>query len=127
MLKKRVLSVLLCLCMAVGMLPWITPEASAATNGHTRDEAVAEARRRAQNPYDYDGVYGPQCVDLIWWYYQYLGYRSPGGDATINSQIMNGSAIPRTKLFRNLEILLSLRQDINIHIRIYMEIPAMLV
>lgn len=73
------------------MLPWITPEASAATNGHTRDEAVAEARRRAQNPYDYDGVYGPQCVDLIWWYYQYLGYRSPGGDATayMNNQLPN--------------------------------------
>lgn len=91
MLKKRVLSVLLCLCMVVGMLPWITPEASAATNGHTRDEAVAEARRRAQNPYDYDGVYGPQCVDLIWWYYQYLGYRSPGGNATayMNNQLPN--------------------------------------
>lgn len=32
MLKKRILSVILCLCMVVGMLPAITPTASAANN-----------------------------------------------------------------------------------------------
>lgn len=95
MLKKRFLSVLLCLCMVVGMLSTITPMASATTNGHTRDEAVAEARIRAQNPRDYDGAVtwlGPQCVDLIWWYYDYLGYRSPGGHATdyMNNWLPNG-------------------------------------
>ncbi|MBQ6164944.1 MAG: RICIN domain-containing protein [Clostridia bacterium] len=40
---------------------------------HSQDEAVAWARAQASNPRDFDGCNGVQCVDLIFWYYQYLG------------------------------------------------------
>lgn len=78
MLKKRFLSVLLCLCMVVGMLPAMTPPAQAATNGHTQDEAVEWARNKIGTSIDYDGAYGAQCVDLIFMYYDYLGQFSRG-------------------------------------------------
>lgn len=77
-MKKRLLSVLLCLCMVVGMLPVMTPTAQASTNGHTRDEAVAWVLNKEKTAIDYDGAYGAQCVDLIFMYYDFLGQYSRG-------------------------------------------------
>lgn len=80
-MKKRFLSVVLCLCMVVGMVPAIITTVQASTNGHTRDEAVSWARSKIGTADDFDGNYGAQCVDLIYAYYTYLGQRHPGGHA----------------------------------------------
>lgn len=41
---------------------------------HTQTECVNWAKSQLNKGLDYDGVYGNQCVDLIKYYYQYLGY-----------------------------------------------------
>lgn len=43
-------------------------------NAATRNDAVAWAESQIGKGLDYDNVYGPQCVDLIKYYYSYLGY-----------------------------------------------------
>ncbi len=50
---------------------------------HSCDEAVAWAVGHGNNndSLDWDGEYGAQCVDLICYYYDYLGVTSPGGNA----------------------------------------------
>ena len=72
-MKKRGLSILLALCMVLALLPALGTQANAATGGHTRAEAVAWAQSQNGATLDYDGVYGAQCVDLIKYYYAYLG------------------------------------------------------
>ena len=52
-----------------------------AYSAHTQSEAVAWAQSQLGKALDYDGQYGAQCVDLICYYYQYLGTTSPGGNA----------------------------------------------
>ena len=55
---------------------------------HTQQEAVNWAISQIGQKLDYDGVYGAQCVDLIKYYYAYLGV-SPvtgnGADYAYNS------------------------------------------
>ena len=72
-MKKRVLSLLLVLLMVVSLVP---VSASASTNGHTAQEALTWVRAQLGKSLDYDGVYGAQCVDLIKYYYDYLGCAS---------------------------------------------------
>ena len=72
-MKKRVLSLLLVLLMVVSLVPI---SASASTNGHTAQEALTWVRSQLGKSLDYDGVYGAQCVDLIKYYYDYLGCAS---------------------------------------------------
>ena len=50
--------------------------ANASTNGHTAQEALAWAKAQVGKSLDYDGVYGAQCVDLIKYYYDFLGCAS---------------------------------------------------
>ena len=76
-MKKRMLSLVLAVLMVVCLLP---TTALAATAGHTAADAIAWAQSQVGQSLDYDGVYGAQCVDLICYYYQYLGQRSPGGN-----------------------------------------------
>ena len=76
-MKKRMLSLMLAVLMVVCLLP---TTALAATAGHTAADAIAWAQSQVGQSLDYDGVYGAQCVDLICYYYQYLGQRSPGGN-----------------------------------------------
>ena len=57
------------------------------TNGHTRDQAVSWANSQVGKALDYDGAYGAQCVDLVYYYYTYLGQAAPGGNA---NQFGNG-------------------------------------
>ena len=50
------------------------------TNGHTQADAIAWVQAQVGRSLDYDGAYGAQCVDLIAYYYQYLGATTPGGN-----------------------------------------------
>ena len=51
--------------------------AEASTGGHSADDAVNWVKSQVGKGLDYDGVYGNQCVDLICYYYRYLGQTSP--------------------------------------------------
>ena len=68
---------MLAVLMVVCLLP---TTALAATAGHTAADAIAWAQSQVGKSLDYDGMYGAQCVDLICYYYLYLGQRSPGGN-----------------------------------------------
>ena len=76
-MKKRMLSLMLAVLMVVCLLP---TTALAATAGHTAADAIAWAQSQVGKSLDYDGMYGAQCVDLICYYYLYLGQRSHGGN-----------------------------------------------
>ncbi|MBQ6265984.1 MAG: CHAP domain-containing protein [Clostridia bacterium] len=56
--------------------------ASASTNGHTQAEAVAYANSLVYNgqALDYDGN-GAWCIDVIYYYYRFLGQSIPAGNA----------------------------------------------
>jgi hypothetical protein len=85
-MKKRVLSLLLVMLMVVSLAPM---SALAATNGHTANEAIGWVQSQVGKALDYDGVYGAQCVDLIKYYYDYLGCasyaRGNGSDYATNA------------------------------------------
>lgn len=81
---KKVLSALLVAVMLLlTSIPAVnlTLTASAATNGKTQSQAVEWANSKVGQSLDYDGAYGAQCVDLICFYYSFLGNTSPGGNA----------------------------------------------
>lgn len=80
-MKNRFLSLILSLAMVLSLIPTMALTASAATNGRTRDEAVAWILAQENTARDYDGAYGAQCVDLIYYYYNFLGQSSRGGNA----------------------------------------------
>ena len=79
--KNRIslFSIILAICILVINCP-IT--ARATTNGKTSTDAVAWATNHASNAsvLDYDGAYGAQCVDLIKYYYVYLGNSAVTGN-----------------------------------------------
>ena len=85
-MKKRVLSLLLVMLMVMSFVPI---SALAATNGHTANEAIGWVQSQVGKALDYDGVYGAQCVDLIKYYYDYLGCasyaRGNGSDYATNA------------------------------------------
>lgn len=60
----------------------VLPVAYAATAGHTQEEAVAYTNSLvfAGNKLDYDRN-GAWCIDLIHYYYNYLGHNNPSGNA----------------------------------------------
>ncbi len=65
MLKKRILSVILCLCMVVGMLPVITPTANAVLIGSTSYGVnLSGSYYTTQNPYY--PTYQYQCTWYCW-------------------------------------------------------------
>lgn len=69
-MKKRVISLILAVFTIVVMLP---STAGAYTNGHSAAEALSYVRSLVGRDLDYDGKHGAQCVDLIAYYYAYLG------------------------------------------------------
>ena len=91
-MKKRGLSILLVLCMVLALLPALGTQANAATGGHTQAEAVAWAQSQNGASLDYDQVYGAQCVDLIKYYYAYLGDNA--GYARGNANEYASNALP---------------------------------
>lgn len=82
-MKKRAISLLVCLSLVLALAPALSQPAAASTNGHTQAEAVAWVKSQIGKYLDYDGAYGAQCVDLIKYYYAYLGNGKYGtGNAT---------------------------------------------
>lgn len=78
---KKYFQTIIIATMALGMMVILTPlQAKAGTAGHSADDAINWVKSKVGTGLDYDGVYGNQCVDLICYYYQYLGQRSPGGN-----------------------------------------------
>lgn len=77
-MKKKIWSGILGIWLLVFCL---APVNLYAYSAHSQSEAVAWAQGQLGKSLDYDGVYGAQCVDLICYYYQYLGTASPGGNA----------------------------------------------
>ena len=83
-MKKTIRNTLLIILAVIMLLSVtvVTPiTANASTGGHTAAEAVAWANSQVGKALDYDGAYGAQCVDLIAYYYKYLGNTTPGGNA----------------------------------------------
>lgn len=76
--RKRILGLIVGFCL---LITGFTPTTIMAYSAHTQSEAVAWAQSQLGKALDYDGKYGAQCVDLICYYYQYLGTTSPGGNA----------------------------------------------
>ena len=76
-LKMKGIKKALCLLVLLFSVALALPvTAKASTNGHTAQEALAWARAQVGKSLDYDGVYGAQCVDLIKYYYDFLGCAS---------------------------------------------------
>lgn len=72
-------SIVLVMCILIISCPIIS---TATTNGKTSADAVVWANNHASNGsvLDYDGVYGAQCVDLIKYYYVFLGNDAVNGN-----------------------------------------------
>ncbi len=75
---KKALSVFLALLMIMSIIPMSSITASATSR--TPDEAIGWCQSELGHSLDYDGYYGAQCVDLIAFYYQWLGVTTPGGN-----------------------------------------------
>ena len=79
---RKILSLMMAAVLLFTIFPYVGLQlkASAGTNGHSQSDAETWARAQVQNPTDYDGSYGVQCVDLIEMYYVYLGYSRVAGN-----------------------------------------------
>ena len=80
-MMKKLLSGLLALMMLCSVAVGMNLTAEAKTS-HTKAEALSWAASQMGKSLDYDGSYGAQCVDLIYYYYQYLGATVMGGNAS---------------------------------------------
>lgn len=78
---KKVISIVLCAIMVFSIIPICNIEAEATTT-KTSTDAINWLKSKKGKALDYDGSYGAQCVDLIYYYYQYLGASVPGGNAS---------------------------------------------
>ena len=76
---KKLLSLLLSTAMLFSITAGVDFNVNAAT-AHTQQEAVNWANSQIGKSLDQDGVYGAQCVDLIRYYYIYLGASPVGGN-----------------------------------------------
>lgn len=74
-INKVLFIALLTLCAAL-----ISPLPANATSV-SQSSAVAWAQSKVGSGLDYDGAYGNQCVDFIYYYYSYLGVSPVGGNA----------------------------------------------
>lgn len=84
--KKRRITMFF-VCLAVLLLP-ASVKASA---NHTQSEAVSWASAQIGKGLDYDKQYGNQCVDLIKYYYEYLGH---AGYAMGNANAYAANTLP---------------------------------
>lgn len=78
---KRVMVIILVFVLNFIPIPKFNNVIHVKATSHTQAEAVAWANSQIGKGLDYDGVYGNQCVDLIAYYYKYLGASTPGGNA----------------------------------------------
>ncbi len=79
--RKHILQVFLLMALLTTAISLTTAIVSAKAS-HTQQESVNWAKSQIGKGLDYDGAYGNQCVDLIAYYYKYLGATTPGGDAS---------------------------------------------
>ena len=80
-LSKKLISILLTFIIMLGVVFTTPANISAAGTAKTVDEAMAWLRSIIGTPLNPDGVYGPQCVDLIVSYYDFLGVPRSSGNA----------------------------------------------
>ena len=71
MLRKSMTSILSCIIAVAIGVNLLGSIVNASTNGHSRDDAYSWAKSQINKSLDYDGVYGCQCVDLIYFYCVY--------------------------------------------------------
>lgn len=76
---KKALSLFLSLVLVLGIMFSVPIVASATSK--TQSEAVAWANSKIGGSWDQDGFYGAQCIDLIRFYYEFLGTSAVLGNA----------------------------------------------
>jgi len=79
-LSARFLSLMIAFVLALACVPHISIPAEASTGNKSSADAVAWANSQLGVALDYDGIYGAQCVDLIKYYYVYLGNSATTGN-----------------------------------------------
>lgn len=77
---KRFLSLLVAVVMVLTTSVVMT--VSVGATSRSVNDALAWCESQVGRALDYDGVYGAQCVDFIYYYYQYLGVSPVGGNAS---------------------------------------------
>lgn len=70
---KKIICYLMSLILVVSTFAGMDMESLAGTNGVTQEQAGVWAEAQNGKSLDQDGYYGAQCVDLIRYYYLYLG------------------------------------------------------
>ena len=88
-MRKRVISLVLALLMVLTLVPSLGTQANAQTGGHTRSEAVNWAVSQQGESLDFDNVYGETSVDLIKYYYKYLGENASYAMGNANAYAWN--------------------------------------
>lgn len=73
MSMKTVYRKIICFVFVFGLIVAFNDIRVSAATLCTVDEAMVWVKAQEGKAYDYDGVYGAQCVDLIQGYYNYLG------------------------------------------------------
>lgn len=88
--SKKLISILLSLVIIITSVIGINITALATSI--SQSQAVSWATSKKGKALDYDGQYGAQCVDLIYYYYNYLGVPVQGGNASayINNTLPSG-------------------------------------
>lgn len=88
---KRFASIVLTVCLLLSIVPLAAPvEATSVTQA----QALSWTRNKIGVGLDYDGAHGNQCVDLIYYYYNYLGV-SPIVDGMIgNARHYQTNSVP---------------------------------
>ena len=76
-MRRKLLGILMGAMLLSGV--FVAVDAKAYT-AHNRNEAVEWAIAQVGKALDYDGAYGAQCVDLIKYYYAYLGEKPVRGN-----------------------------------------------
>lgn len=86
---KKFLSAILSLTMVFSLV--FGTNITAHATSISQSQAVSWAKSQLGKALDYDGN-GPWCVDLIYYYYKYLGVQVQGGDASayINNTLPSG-------------------------------------
>ena len=81
---KKLLALTLAAIMLFGAAPILGVDfgTKASATSRTADDAINWVKSKEGQWLDYDGRSSAQCVDLIAYYYQYLGTTTPGGNAS---------------------------------------------
>ena len=95
---KKTVSLLLVLAIVFSLMAGMGITSDAAT-AHSQAEAVSWANSQVGKSLDYDGVYGAQCVDLIKYYYKYLGVNPVTGNGSDYSSNSLPSGWSRIKYY----------------------------